>query len=270
MKIWVLLLLAVSPLSGGVEDRTADSKTFPGARLVVVNNINGNIEASGYNGNDLLMEVTRVVHADSSERLAAANREVTLKMEQSGDRVKLFVDEPSRCNCRNSGIDGYTVQYDFKLRVPAAARVDLYTVNHGKIVVNGITGDFDIKNVNGRIEMAGLAGSGRAHTVNGPVKAVFVRNPLSASSFETVNGNVDLAFHSGLSADVRMQTMNGGMYTDFEVTTAPKAPQPPEERDGKLVYHGGGATTVRIGGGDTQVATKTLNGDIFIRNQDKK
>jgi len=270
MKTWLIGLLALLPLSGDVEDRSTDSKTFSGVRLVVVDNINGNIEASGYNGNDLVMEVTRSVRAESSERLAAANREVTLKTDQSGDTVKLFVDEPSRNNHGHSQRDGYTVQYSFKLRVPAAAQVNLSTVNHGKIVVAGIGGDFDIRNVNGPIEMTGLAGSGRARTVNGPVKAIFARNPPSASSFETINGNVDLAFHDGLSADVRMETMNGGMYTDFELTTAPEAVQPPEKRNGRFVYHHGNATTARIGGGAVPVAAKSLNGDIFIRNQDKK
>ncbi len=272
--VFFLFALAIAPLLGDVEDRTTDSKTFPGARLVIADNINGDIEATGYNGNDLVMEVTRVVHAESSERLAAANREVKLNTEQSSDTVKLFVDAPSRCNCENSRHDsyheGYTVRYDFKLRVPAAARVDLYTVNHGKIVVTGITGDFDIKNVNGDIEMNGVAGSGRAHTVNGPVKVVFLRNPTSSSSFETVNGNVDLAFRNGLSADVRLQTMNGGMYTDFDTTSVPQPSQPPEKRGGRFVYHRGGATAIRIGAGGIEVTAKTLNGDIFIRNQEKR
>lgn len=272
MKILFVLLLAL-PLCADVDDRSANSKTFPGAHLVIVDNINGNIEATGYNGNDLVMEVTRTAHAESAERMAAATREVKLNMDQSGDTVKLFVDEPSRCNCGSAhGHDGYTVRYDFKLRVPATARVDLYTVNHGRIVVEGVTGGFEVKNVNGDIQMTNVAGPGHAHTVNGPVKVVFLRNPSADSSFETVNGNVDLTFHNGLSADVRMQTLNGGMFTDFEVTSAPE-PDPvraPEKRNGKFIYHRGGATAVRIGGGSIQLATKTLNGDIFIRNQDQK
>lgn len=269
MKSLALVLLPISLVFADVEDRSSDSKTFPGARLVIVDNINGNIEATGYNGNDLVMEVTKVIHGESAERLDAAKREVKLTMEQSADTVKLFVDAPSRCNCGNRGHDGYSVHYDFKLRVPASARVDLYTVNNGKILVNGITGDFDLKNVNGGIEMNGAAGSGHAHTVNGPVKVVYLRNPSAESGFESVNGKIDLAFHAGLSADVRMETMNGGMYTDFDVTTAPEPSQPAERRNGKFVYHRGGATAVRIGAGSVPISTKTLNGDIFIRNQEK-
>jgi hypothetical protein len=274
MKTILLLALSMAVLFGDVDDRTTESRTFPGAHLVIVDNVTGSIEASGYSGNDVQMEVTRTVHAESAERLAAANREVKLNMDQSADTAKLYVDGPFRCNCgdrqSNHGHDGYTVQYDFKLRVPAAARVDLYTVNRGTIAVTGVTGDFTLKNVNGGIEMTGAAGSGHAHTVNGPVKIVFLRNPSSASSFESVNGNIDLTFHSGLSADVRMETLNGGMYTDFDVTTAPEASPTPERRNGKFVYRRGGATSVRIGAGATPINTKTLNGDIFIRNQEKK
>ncbi len=274
MRKLLIIVFAIAPAFADVEDRTTESKSFPAARLVILDNINGSIEATGYDGNDLQVEAGRRIQAETPERLDAARKEVKLDMQQSGDTVKLFVDGPFRCNCnegRNSSSrhQGYTVYYDFKLKVPRAARIDLYTVNHGEIVVRGIGGAFDVHNVNGRIEMTDMGGSGKAHTVNGPVKVTFTRNPTAASSFETVNGNVDVTFRKGLSADVRMQTMHGGMYTDFEVSTLPLEPAASEKQDGKFVFRRGGATGVRIGSGGVEVKLKTLNGEIFVRDREK-
>lgn len=264
-----LLLLALClPLIADVEDTKTETRTFSGIHLVIADNVNGSIEAIGYAGSDLQIEVTRITRGETPERLQAALREVKLDMTQSGDTAKLYVDGPFRGE-RPHRHEGYSVRYDFKLRVPASARVDLYTVNQGSITVRGVTGDFDVANVNGAISIDGAAGSGRAHTVNGQVKVSYRSNPRGPSSFETVNGTVDLTFRPGLSADVRLETMNGGLYTDFEAGALPLSAPPPEKRDGRFVFRRGGSTGVRIGTGGIELKAKTLNGDIFLRKQDK-
>ena len=272
LTLAVGVLLAVVP---DVEDRSVETKIFQGARLIIVDNVNGSIDVTGEPGNEVRLEVTKRIQAESPERMQAAKNEVKLDEQQTGDTLKLYVDGPFRCNCNDRsshrhGHDGYTVYYDFKLRVPANAKVDLYTVNHGNIVVRNVSGDFDVSNVNGQIEMADLAGSGRAHTVNGPVKVVFARNPSGATSFETINGNVEATFRKGLGAQARMETMNGGMYTDFEVQAMPAEPVSGSRENGKFVFRRGGATAVRIGSGGPDLRMKTLNGDIFIRDREKQ
>ena len=59
--------------------------------------------------------------------------------------------------------------YDFEIKVPAATFLRLGTVNGGDIRVENTTGDFDVGNVNGGIEMREVAGSGLVHTVNGKI-----------------------------------------------------------------------------------------------------
>ncbi len=266
----VALMILLPAFASDLEERTTESKSFTNAQLVMVDDVNGSIEATGYGGSELKVEVSKRIEAETPGRMEAAKREVKLDMTQSGDMVKLYVDGPFRCHCGGDCCNGehhpgYQVYYDFKLQVPSGMRVDLYTVNNGHITVHGIAGDFDVKNVNGRIDMMDMGGSGTAKTVNGPVTATFVRNPASKSSFETINGSVDLTFRKGFKGDARMQTLNGGMYTDFEVTPLPLEPASAETRNGKFVYRRGGATNVRIGSGGPEFNMKTLNGDIFIR-----
>ena len=269
MKMLILAAVVWLPLFADVEDRSTETRAFEGGRLVMVDNVNGSIEVAGSDGNEVRVEVSKRIQAETPERLEAARREVKLDMEQSGDTVKLYVDGPFRCQCGDRSLrsqhEGYSVVYDFKVTAPRSARVDLYTVNHGHIIVRGIAGDFNISNVNGGVEMTDIGGSGHARTVNGPVKVAFSRNPAAASVFETVNGAVDVTFRRGLAADVRVDTLHGGVFTDFEVGALPQAQ--PERRDGHYIFHGR-TSGVRIGGGGVELKMKTINGDILIREQE--
>jgi RNA polymerase sigma factor (sigma-70 family) len=88
----------------------------------------------------------------------------------------------------------YNVQFDLSLRVPDGTRLTLCTINGESITVRRISGDFDIDNVNGRVEMTDVRGSGEAETVNGRVDARFLDVPTHASVFKTINGDVSVTW----------------------------------------------------------------------------
>jgi len=206
--------------------------------------------------------------------MSIARREISLAERREGGLVQLMVDGPFRCHCSDNSVNFrgrqlYDFSYDFKIKVPRDVALDLRTVNKSHILVEGTAGDFKINNVNGGIEMREIEGSGTVHTVNGPVKVTFARNPRGASSFKSVNGTLDVAFRSGLNADVKMKTFNGGMYTDFQVMTLPVSSDPPEHVDGKIVFRRNRMTGVRIGSGGPELSFETLNGDVLIKNREK-
>jgi len=121
-----------------------------------------------------------------------------------------------------------------------------------------------VRNVNGDIEMDGVAGSGTARTVNGPVVVSFRQNPKENSEFKTINGNVDLKFAPDLSADFRLKTFNGGIYSDFPVTAMPVHAMQEERRGNKVIYRSDRYAEVRVKSGGPQIQVENLNGDIRI------
>jgi hypothetical protein len=143
----------------------------------------------------------------------------------------------------------------------------LGTVNRGEVRVENTTGDFDVGNVNGGIEMNEVAGSGPVHTVNGKISMVFSRNPTKDSSFKSINGTIEASFRPGLSADVRVKTFNGHAYTDFDVTPLPALAPVSERRDGKFIYRSDRFNGMRIGNGGPEFKFDTLNGSIRIINR---
>ncbi len=272
MKTILILIGALSAAYGFDEEaRETIRKNFPAAARLEIDNVHGFIHVSGYNGSDIQMVAEERIEADSQERLEAAKREVKLDTTQSGDTLTLYVDGPFRCHCDDNrrGINenrrrGYRVIFDFELKVPAATILLLATVNGGDIRVENTTGDFDLSNVNRGIDLKEVSGSGQVHTVNGPISALFAKNPAKDCSFRTVNGGIETSFLPNLSADVRVKTFNGHAYTDYDVTALPPLAPVSERRDGKFIYKSDRSTGMRIGGGGPQFKFDTLNGSIRI------
>ncbi len=137
----------------------------------------------------------------------------------------------------------------------------------GDVRVENTTGDFDVSNVNGGIEMArsGRLGPG-PYSERQDLGAVR-RNPAKDCSFKSVNGTIEASFQPKLSADVRVKTFNGHAYTDFDATPLPAASPVSERRDGKFIYRSDRSTGMRIGNGGPEFKFDTLNGSIRIINR---
>lgn len=243
-----------------------------GTHTLEVRAIHGAITVEAYDGQDVEMLIEKSISAETEDDLNEAKRDVILDTGDNAAVVRAIVKYPDQAVCGEE--DGrtrshqslkYDVRFDFTIRVPRATRLELCTINQGDVSVTGTHGDFDIRSVNGRITMIDVAGSGDATTINGPVKASFVSAPSSASMFKTINGEVVLTLPDGLSADLRMKTFNGGLFTDFEVQPlSATASLTAEKHGGMSVYRTTGFTTVRAGKGGPELTLESLNGDVRV------
>lgn len=301
MKLWRtgLLIVAMGALSAShaaASDRDRDNDrdtdypvrdtehvqrsfafTGAGPYRLEIDNVFGSIQVAAHDAQTVELTITKTLLARTAERLDAARREVTLDIKEEAALVSLYVDGPFRdCDRDRRQRVGwrwqdpqYEVRYDFVLRVPRQVALGLRNVLHGDIKVEGTTGDFEVSNVNGGIEMLDVAGSGKVSTVNKDLRVVFRTNPTGPSSFRTVNGDVIVCFEPSLAANVRMKTFNGGFYTDFETNALPRLQPVSERRDGKFVYKADNSTGARIGAGGPELRFETLNGDIRILQRRK-
>ena len=169
-----------------VRDKETIRKTFDlgaGGKSLQLDNVNGNIEITGSDSNQVELVVNKTIRAKTDAKLEDARREVTLDVKHNGGALELYVDGPFRCRCgdrRSVNFQrhpGYSVRMDFELRVPRNVDLQVSTVNEGQVRIRDVKGSYDVSNVNGGIEMTSVAGSGSAHTVNGAVKVSFTENP---------------------------------------------------------------------------------------------
>jgi hypothetical protein len=272
------LFLASHDRDYAVQEKEEISKTFKMADAsqtaeVIVDNVWGSVRVEGASGRDVILTAQKTILAESKEKLRKAKEEVKLDITEKGNTVEIYVDGPFRCRdhehrwSRRHKDPGYIVQYDFALRVPFRTKLDVSTVNQGDVEVKNVEGDFEVENVNGEVRISEIAGSGKAHTVNGEVRVTFKRAPAGKCSFGSVNGDLTISFPADLSADFRIKTFNGEVYSDFPVTYLPAAPAVREETQGKYVFKSDRFFGVRAGKGGPEIKMDTLNGDILIKKR---
>jgi DUF4097 and DUF4098 domain-containing protein YvlB len=260
-----------------VEERQTIQKTFvfdasAGARQVEVDNFEGSIQITGYDGHEVQLRVNETLEADSAEKAQTARREVRLEITQTNNVVRCYVDGPFRCrdgsvNFRGWEHYGFKVRYDFELKVPQQTGLHVKTVNGNDIEIDKTSGNFDVDNINGGVRMTDVSGAGRVYALNGKVRVRFAKNPDADCYFGSLNGDVEVSFRPGLSANARLKTFNGQAYSDFPVSYMP-ADQPVKKSEkGKFIYKSGEFQAVRIGDGGPELKFDAFNGNIRILNE---
>ena len=269
-----LLSIFISGLGKEVEEKQTLRKTFAfddaaGAREVEVDNFEGSIQVTGYDGREVHLVVNETLEADSQEKAQAARREVRLDITQTNNTVRCYVDGPFRC--RNGSISfrgwehyGYRMRYDFELKVPQQTGLRVKTVNGRDVEIEKTSGKFDVENINGGIRMTDISGAGRVYALNGKVRVRFAENPRADCYFGSLNGNLEVSFRPRLSANARLKTFNGKAYSDFPVSYLAADKPMKKSENGKFVYKSGEFQGVRIGEGGPELKFDAFNGNIRI------
>ena len=195
-RIIICLVLGLSPVvARGSEDLNVEEKetihrTFPAVKSIDLDNFDGSITVAGADAREIDIEIHKTIRARSPEKVQEAKRDVQLNMSPHDQDLRLYVDGPFRCKCgdgsvnyRGSHFYGYEVRFDFIVKAPRETNLRLRTVNHGDIRVENTSGNFDVDNINGGLELLDVSGSGHAYALNRPVKVRFARNPAAASDF---------------------------------------------------------------------------------------
>ena len=101
---------------------------------------------------------------------------------------------------------------------------------------------------------------------HGDVEVAFERAPTEPTSFKTANGALDVTFPANLAGELEFATMQGEVFTDFDVEPLQ---QPPTVQDGRtrgrFRMRTGSETAFRVGAGGARHSFHTLNGDIYVR-----
>lgn len=206
---------------------------------VSLENINGNVEISGWDRNEV--QIDAVKSAKDQQRLDEAKIEV----EGSGSSVHIRTRYPEGRTNNNPA----SVQYT--LHVPRAAQLDKINLVNGSLNVSQVTGEVDAELVNGKLNASGLSGRARLSTVNGSVHATYqTLTNVPEVKISSVNGSIDLLLPASPNADVSASTVNGGIKTDF-----------PLQVQGHYVGHHLSGT---LGSGGTRIDLSNVNGSSHI------
>lgn len=263
---------------------TFEKKSADNAILIA--NINGSVTVTGYDGDQVLVEVNKFVSGKTDARLEKGKQEVQLGVVDLADTLVLYVREGcmrfgknqgpmNHSNWRKNGwsyqSDGdcdhtYDYRMDFTVKVPASLNVIVSTINHGDIAVENVSGAVKADNINGSLRLTNLQRESEAHTINGDVDIVYSRNPDKACQFYTLNGDINALFQVGLSANMSFESFNGQLFTNIDkLMTLP--PEIVEARHGDGVKYKIDGNRYRVGGGGALLKFETFNGDVYIKEK---
>jgi len=259
----VLILLLQTTAWAQNGERIAVSLSQPGQPgWLKVQLVTGSIEVSGYDGNEVIVDYQ--APEDKNNRKGnppdgmrrIPNDNFGLKIIEDDNKVEIKVDIPHKRTM-------------IKVMVPRQFSLKLGTVNNGDITVSNTRGEMEISNVNGSIFMKNVSGAVIANTVNGDLTVSFDQISADAPmSFTTLNGKVDVTLPSTAKATARMSTLNGEIYTDFDLTLNNQGAKVNQSReDGVLRIEIDKQIYGEINGGGAEMIFKSHNGDILIRKK---
>lgn len=256
------------------------------SNVLYLANISGGIKVEAYNGDKVVLEAKKTVKAKTEERLERSKTELNLGVIDRLDTIIVYIAGPcgqfgnkNRLYGRKTGKGwsydwgnceyDYDFKYDFTLKVPSNMNLYLATINEGNVEVTGVKGSLDVNNVNGAITLKQISGKTNAHTINGDVNLEYNTLPNEASSYYTLNGNINAFYPKGLRADMTFKSFNGDFYTNIEkleYKTAVVEKKKTGKTDG-LAYQVDSRSAISVGGGGVSLDFETFNGDVFVKEQ---
>src|SRR5438477_13046385 len=252
LAVAALLCLTGAAVAAG-QDFNWHGRLAAGKRLEI-KGVNGDVRAVLASGAEAVVNARK--HARRSDP-----DEVEIKVVESDEGITICAVYPTPRRARrentcepgdrwSSSTDNNDVTVYLEVQVPAGIEFNGQTVN-GEMSAEGLKGDVRASTVNGsvRVTTTGLA---EASTVNGSVYAEMGRaNWTDQLEFSTVNGGITLILPPKLDTEVRANTVNGDIESDYPLTIS-----------GKF-----GPRRIRgtIGAGGRTLSLSTVNGEIRLR-----
>lgn len=232
--------------------------------MVKINLINGKIVVRGYDGKDVVVE-TR-----SEDRSSRRNRSRTSEADAGLRRITnvssgVTIEEDNN-EMRIGAAMGHE-DLQLTVQVPRRTSLKLSGVNDGSITVEDVDGEVEASHVNGPVTITNVSGSVVAHSLNDDLKVTMAKLSGKPMSFSSMNGDIDVTLPADIKANLRLETVQGDILTDFDLVMQPsqvkKTVEPSRKGGSRIKLER--AMVGTINGGGPELNFKNFNGDIRIR-----
>ncbi len=229
---------------------------------VKVSVVSGGIEVKGYDGKEVIVEAR--ARSKKSQGKTEEKTEGLKRIEAAA--TGLSVEEENNIVTIGTGSSDRAI--DLTIQVPFITSLTLRCQNDGDIVVEKVVGEIEANNLNGAVTLTNVEGVVVAHSLNRKVLVQLSKvTPDKPMSFSSMNGDIDVTLPAEIKANVKLETQDGRIESDFEIGLTPRKPTLEDDRKGggkyRIVFDKGVVGT--INGGGAEILFKTVTGKIYIR-----
>ena len=235
-----------APGENATSDRFEQSYELKGIEKIRVQNVNGPVRISTWDKDTLHLTAVKKARGTATEETLRATE---IRVTKTGASIEIETILPKKKTVFWFWHNTQSAEVSYELQLPANMAIDIETVN-GRISTEKRSGSVSLSTVNGSVRVDSQTGPLKVNTVNGSVEATF-SGAMKQAELETVNGSVTVSCAKDSSIRYELQTVNGGIKSEFENLVV-KGKWGPKEARGA------------INGGRERLAVETVNGEVRL------
>ena len=249
----LLVCLLLAKLTVHAQDYKIPVQNVKEGKLTL-NNFPGDLPVEAYSGNEIIISSDRenktpdrakglkAVYADGTD-----NTGMAVAMEKNSNQITLDCLLP------------ITQSASYKIRVPDNFSIQVHNEcgHAGNVTVENAKGEVEITNCQG-IKLKNVSGPLVLSTISGDINVTVTQMSKDKPvSFASISGDIDVTLPSNVGVDIQMETISGGIYSDFDFPSDDK----------KLKKIGGGSIKSQLNGGGADLKITNISGNIYLRKK---
>lgn len=226
-------------------------------RKVTIEMDAASLKIEGHNSDDVIIQASSGYEAPP-ERAKGLKPIYNTNVDNSG--IGLAVT-PENGGLRIEKATRRQIKYTIKLPRKVALLYQEVNWQGSHVSITNMDGDLEIKTNNASVDLTNVTGPVVANTINGEVKIVYsTLSQEKPTAISTINGPVDITLPANAKANLKLRSINGEMYTDFDLGVK-------TSKDGMSKVGGGHDIDGTTNGGGVEMQLKTITSNIYIRKQ---
>lgn len=222
---------------------------------VILKNFSGDLPIEGYQGNEIVVTSSSgkfepPARAKGLKPIYSAGTDNTgmgLSVEKEGNIVRI--------NC----LLPFTRGADFSMKIPENLAVELESgcEYNNNVTVTGMKNEIVIKTCH-NIDLQNITGPVVLSSISGDINIGFSSTISDRqSSINSISGDVDITLPAKTPVTIDMSTIQGGFYSDFEIT------ETQNQKNMKRI--GGNNLNFNLNGGGFKFDVVTVTGNVYLR-----
>lgn len=251
----VLALLTVVCLFATIAQAQKFSKAFSGggSKRVVIEADKADLKIIGTSGNDVSIEADgdfevpeRAKGLKPLYRNASDNTGLGLEVTESGGVMTI-----RKATSKDA-------EYTIRIPADAALKIEEESWEGSEFEISDLKGEIEVKSLGSDIVIKNVTGPVTANTTSGDITVVFSSVSQSApTTISNISGFIDVTMPSATKANLRMESISGDLYTDFDLSMQGKG----------MPRVGGSKVVAPVNGGGVEITLKCISDDVYLRKK---